>query len=42
MHTSTDPRFGAGRSAAVVVASTSAAAGQAEDRTGPLLSLIHI
>lgn len=37
MHTSTDPRFGAGRSAAVVVASTSAAAGQAEDRTGPLL-----
>lgn len=34
---SDDPRFGAGRAAAVVVASTSAAAGRAEDRTGPLL-----
>lgn len=37
VRTSTDPQFGAGRTAAVVVASTSAAAGEAEDRSGPLL-----
>lgn len=36
-HPGRDERFGAGRSAVVVVASTSAAAGQAEDTAGPLL-----
>lgn len=37
VHASTEPRCGDGRSAAVVVASTSAARGEAEDVSGPLL-----